>query len=142
MAGSTDQRQHTGRQGEDLAAAYLAGQGYTILARNWRTRRGEIDIVAQDGVCLALVEVRTRIASGGAGAALPLETRPPQAGPAFGPPEDSVTPHKQRQIAAMAQAYVFERAWSGPYRVDVVAVELDRKGAVVRLSHYRDAVGG
>jgi putative endonuclease len=142
MVDTNDHRRQTGRQGEDLAAAYLAGLGYTILARNWRTRRGEIDIVAQDGICLALVEVRTRVASATAGASLPLETRPPRAGPAFGPPEDSVTLHKQRQLAAMAQAYVFERAWAGPYRVDVVAVELGRDGAALRVTHYRDAVGG
>src|SRR5512133_2782628 len=100
MPDSRDHRQQIGRQGEDIAAAYLTGQGYTILARNWRTRRGEIDIVAQDGPCLALVEVRCRVAPAGAAAA--LQDRPPGAGPALGPPEDSINPHKQRQLAAMA----------------------------------------
>ncbi len=129
MPESSDRRQRIGRRGEELASAYLAGQGYTILARNWRTRRGEIDIVAQDGACLALVEVRTRTVSSGAG-------------PALGPPEDSVTKEKRRRLAAMAQAYVFESDWVGPYRVDVVAVELDREGRPRRISHYRDAVEG
>lgn len=140
MPESSDHRRQTGRQGEDIAAAYLTGLGYTILARNWRTRRGEIDIVARDGACLALVEVRSRIAP--AAPSTPLQGRPPGAGPVFGPPEDSVTPHKQRQLADMAQAYVFESAWPGPYRVDVIAVELDRDGRPRRVSHYRDAVGG
>ena len=139
MPDSRDHRQQIGRQGEDIAAAYLTGQGYTILARNWRTRRGEIDIVAQDGPCLALVEVRCRVAP--AGAAVALQDRQPGAGPALGPPEDSITPHKQRQLAAMAEAYIFESVWPGPYRIDVIAVELDRAGRSQRVSHYRDAVG-
>ena len=54
----------TGRFGEDAAAEYLAGQGYAIVDRNWRCGRMEIDIVAQRGSRLAIVEVKTRTASG------------------------------------------------------------------------------
>ncbi|WP_030455670.1 YraN family protein [Herbidospora cretacea] len=57
-----------GRAGEELAAGYLVGEGMEILARNWRCREGEIDIVARDGAVLVVVEVRTR-SSGAYGSA-------------------------------------------------------------------------
>ena len=123
-------RQIVGRRGEDCAAAYLERQGYAIIARNWRTRRGELDIVARDGEWLVFVEVRAR--QGG--------RRP--TGPILGAPEDSVTSTKQRQLAAMVEEYLFQAPWDGPKRIDVVAVELAADGALQRLTHYRDAVEG
>jgi putative endonuclease len=132
---SKDSRHETGRHGEDLAAAYLAEHGFTLVARNWRTRRGELDIVARAGDCLVLVEVRSRILAGRQGEA---GSDPPP----FGLPEDSVTRGKQRQLAAMAAAYVYETGWAGPYRVDVIGVELDRAGTLLSLRHYPDAIGG
>ena len=137
MAGATtggqgDGRSELGRRGEEAAAAYLAGQGYQLLARNWRTRAGELDIVARDGEWLVLVEVRARQRSGRRGEVAPL----------LGPPEESVTRRKQRQLAVMAQAYVFENRWEGPWRIDVIALEFLPNGKVGRLNHLRDAVGG
>jgi putative endonuclease len=123
-----------GAQGEQLAAAHLAGLGWQVVTANWRPHgaglRGEIDLVARDGEWLVLVEVRTR-RSGARGA-------PPH----LGPPEDSLTPRKQLQLAAMALAYVHEMCWAGPWRIDVIALELGRDDSVTRLAHYRDAVGG
>ncbi len=123
-------RQAVGRRGEDEAAAYLEQQGYVILARNWRTRAGELDIVARDGESLVFVEVRTRRAG------RQVET------PTAGVPEESVTPRKQLQLLAMADEYLFRLPWDGPTRIDVIALELARDGTVRRLAHYRDAVGG
>ena len=60
---ATDHRKPLGRLGEDLAARHLEQAGWQIVARNWRTRRGEIDIVARDGEWLVFVEVRTRRAA-------------------------------------------------------------------------------
>jgi len=51
-------RQTLGRRGEDLACALLEEQGYEIVARNWRCRRGEIDVVARDAACWVFVEVK------------------------------------------------------------------------------------
>lgn len=99
-------RQNTGKLGEDLATVELWHQGYAILARRYRTRYGEIDIVAQDGETIVFVEVKARRSD------------------RFGTAAESVTPWKQRRIAAMALDYL---AWSGrmdaPCRFDVVAID-------------------
>ena len=124
-----DRRKALGQQGEDLAAAYLAQQGYDLVTRNWRTRSGELDIVARDADWLVFVEVRTRRIGKGA------------ATPALGSPEESVTPRKQLQLAEMADAYLYEIPWGGRWRIDVIALELRADGSVARLNHLRDAVG-
>jgi putative endonuclease len=125
-----DRRRALGRQGEELAAAYLAQQGYHIVTRNWRTRSGELDIVAQEGEWLVFVEVRARRIRGGASV------------PVLGSPEESVTPRKQLQLVTMADTYLFEMKWDGLWRIDVIALELRADGSVARMNHLRDAVGG
>lgn len=123
-------RVNLGRQGEAIAAEYLIGRGCEIVVRNWRTRSGELDIIARDGEWLVFVEVRTRRAARGGAA------------PAFGRPEESVTPRKQLQLIAMSDEYLFQMPWDGPKRIDVIALELWPDGRVARLNHLRDAVGG
>lgn len=99
-------RQDTGKLGEDLAAVELWHQGYAILARRYRTRYGEIDIVAQDGDTFVFVEVKARRTD------------------RFGTAAESVRPWKQRRMAAMALDYL---AWcdrlESPCRFDVVAID-------------------
>jgi putative endonuclease len=125
----SDPRKSLGKLGEELACDHLARAGWHIVARNWRTRRGEIDIVARDGEWLVFVEVRARRAN-------------PRGGdPYLGRPEASVTPRKQLQLVQMAEAYLFVMPWSGPWRIDVVALEIAGDGSATRLAHYRDAVG-
>ncbi|MFN2165736.1 MAG: YraN family protein [Anaerolineae bacterium] len=119
-----NRRQRLGRLGEDLAARHLAAKGYEIMARNWRCREGELDIVAQDGECLALVEVRTR------------------RGTAVGSPEESITPAKQERLITLADAYVQAHDWPGDWRIDVVAIEMDRRGNLLRIDHYENAITG
>ena len=125
-----DRRKTTGARGETIAADYLRRQGYTITTTNWRCRHGEIDIVAQDGPTLVFVEVRTRRSSG------------------LGGPEESVTPAKQRRLAELAETYLQSleaegRNWTAPWRIDLVALRLDRAGsAVVNLNHVINAVEG
>jgi putative endonuclease len=126
----TNTRMALGRRGEELAAVYLAELGYETVARNWRTRRGELDLVARDGEWLVFVEVRARRIERAASA------------PMLGRPEDSVTPRKQLQLVAMADAYLFQMPWDGPWRIDVIALEIRQDGSVARLNHVRDAVGG
>lgn len=120
-----DQRRGTGQRGEELAAAHLARQGYEILARNWRCRAGEMDIIARRGEMLVFVEVRTR------------------RGRRLGTPEESVTPAKQARLIEVAQTYLQEIELAGsPWRIDVVAVVLDGRGQVRRFNHLESAVGG
>jgi putative endonuclease len=119
-----DNRQRLGRRGEDLAARLLAGKGYHIVARNWRCKVGELDLVTKDGDCLAFVEVRAR------------------RGRVMGSPEESITAAKQARLIDLAQAYVQAEEWFGPWRIDVVAIEMDRGGRLLRVEHYENAVTG
>lgn len=125
----TTSRKDLGRLGESLACDHLERAGWRIIARNWHTRLGEIDIIARDSEWLVFVEVRTRRANARGG------------DPYLGRPEDSITPRKQLQLARMAGAYLFDIPWSGRWRIDVVALEVAADGSVSRLAHYRDAVG-
>jgi putative endonuclease len=119
-----DDRRGLGRRGEDLAARQLAAQGYEVVARNWRCESGELDLVARDGECLVFVEVRTR------------------RGGAMGSPEESITAAKQARLIALADAYVQDNDWQGDWRLDVVAVEMDRRGRLQRVDHYENAITG
>lgn len=119
-----DARRGLGAMGEELAARRLSAAGYEIVARNWRCGAGELDLVARQGECLVVVEVRTR------------------RGEAMGPPEESITPAKQARLARLAEAYVQAVDWPGDWRIDVVAVELDGAGRLLRVDHYENAVIG
>lgn len=102
----TPHQERLGRQGEDLACHELRRRGYAILARRFRTRHGEIDIVARDGDVLVFVEVKARSSR------------------RFGGALGAVTPRKQRQVIAMAQRYMARVGWKArPCRFDVVAVQ-------------------
>jgi putative endonuclease len=120
-----DYKQKLGQRGEDIAAAHLGEQGYQILARNWRCPAGELDIVAREGETLAFVEVRAR------------------RGDRYGTPEESITPAKQAKLVELAQTYLQENGLSDEnWRIDVVALEMDRRGRVKRLNLIRNAVWG
>ncbi len=119
-----DDRRGLGRRGEEFAARQLEGKGFDIVARNWRCETGELDLVARDGECLVLVEVRTR------------------RGRSLGTPEESITPAKQARLIDLSEAYVQETGWPGDWRIDVVAIEMDRRGLVLRVDHYENAITG
>ena len=120
----TARRQQLGKSGEDLAVAELERRGYAILARRYRTRHGEIDVVARDGTTTVFVEVKARTS---------VE---------FGTAADAVTPRKQRQLVSMAVDYLVRHGLTDrPSRFDVVAVDGARAapGPEPRLTVYRDA---
>ena len=119
-----DARRGLGQRGEALAARQLAAKGYQIVARNWRCETGELDLVAQKGECLVMVEVRTR------------------RGQSMGSPEESITAAKQARLITLGEAYVQECEWNGDWRIDVVAIEMDRQGRLLRVDHYENAVTG
>lgn len=118
----TERRLSLGKQGEELACRHLEGLGYRILARNFRSRSGEIDIVAEDRGTLVFVEVKTR------------------SGVGFGSPLEAVTAHKQQQLGRLAMEYLAENRCHGrAARFDVVGVLLGGARPVLEL--VRDAFG-
>jgi len=110
-----------GSRGESLACDTLERAGYEILATRYRTRHGEIDIVARDRDCLVFVEVKTRRS---------IER---------GTPAEAVTPRKQRRVIAMARDYLARhRTDATACRFDVVAVLLT-DGAPPSIQLIRNA---
>jgi putative endonuclease len=100
-----DQRRATGQAGEAAAVQHLQRRGYVIVTTNWRTRYGEIDIVARDGDTVVFVEVRTRSSAG------------------FGTAGESVGARKRQRLVRMAEAYLQQHAPRSPARIDVVTVD-------------------
>jgi putative endonuclease len=115
-----DPRQQLGILGENAACEELQARGYAILARRYRTRYGEIDIVARDGDVTVFIEVKTRD------------------GTDFGDGAAAVTVWKQRRISRMALDYLTRhKLHERPCRFDVVAVGVATGTAVIEV--YRNA---
>lgn len=119
----TRERKDTGQKGEELAARYLQSKGYRILCRNYRCRFGEIDLVAEDKDAVVIVEVRTRRA------------------PCMVRPEETITWIKATRLIRLAEHYLASTSQDDrPWRVDVVAVEVDSEDMPLRIEQYLDAV--
>ncbi len=118
-------RKRLGDFGEDHAAHLLAGRGHVILARGWRCAAGEIDLVTLDGEELVFVEVRTR------------------RGESHGTPEESIAGRKAARLLRLGELFLQahpeheRRIW----RVDLVAIVIDRAGRLLRVTHHVNAVG-
>lgn len=107
-AGRRDRRGQIGRLGEDVAAEYISGLGWQVLARNWRTRYGELDLIAADGRTLTIVEVKTR------------------ASRTFVDPVAAVTPQKLRTMRLVTRQWLAEQSEFWPViRFDIVSIRLD-----------------
>ncbi|MCW3062894.1 MAG: YraN family protein [Solirubrobacterales bacterium] len=120
---ASDHRGALGRRGEDLAVAHLERLGYAVIARNHRTRYGEIDVIASDGRTLVFAEVKTRRGASRS----PLE---------------SVREGKQGQVRRMASAWLAEdhdRPRTRELRFDAIGVALDTRGRLVALEHVEGA---
>jgi putative endonuclease len=112
-----------GRYGEELAAQHLVGSGMSVLARNWRCRQGELDLVARDrDGTVVFVEVKTR------------------AGTGFGQPAEAVGRVKARRLRVLACAWLLANPQPGgpELRFDVVSV-VRRPGEQPKLTHLRGA---
>ena len=99
-------RQVQGADAEEHAARFLASRGLTLVERNFRTRMGEIDLIARDGPVLVFVEVRRRRSSA-----------------AWGGAAGSVDGLKRRRLEAAARFYLARFAVEPPCRFDVVAIQ-------------------
>ena len=116
----TLERQALGRSGEDLAFEEIERRGYAVLERRYRTRHGEIDIVARDGDTIVFIEVKARTTAERGAAA------------------EAVTVQKQRRLVTMATDYLSRHKLHGRRcRFDVVAI--DGVGEFQRLTLYRGA---
>lgn len=119
---SNDPRHILGRHGEQLAAEHLERLGFEVVARNHRTRYGEIDLIAADATTLVIVEVKTRRGSGS--------------------PWDNLDHRKQTQVRRMGRAYLSEvrdRPRRGHVRFDAIGVRFDQRGRFACLDHLVSA---
>ena len=112
-------KQELGKKGEDLAAAYLRKKGYEIVARNYRSGRSEIDILAQKDGWLIVVEVKTR------------ETD------AYGAPEESVGIGKINMLVQGVESYMLDKDLDCQVRYDIVSIILNTYKK--EITHLEDA---
>jgi putative endonuclease len=131
MAGEGDPRRRLGARGEELAARHLEARGYQVVERNFRTRYGELDVVARDARFLVFCEVKTRIVRDRA------RTRD-----ALGPFE-AIGPRKQRQVRAVAREWLTHSRLEGPrpagLRFDAIGISFDATGRLLALEHLEAA---
>jgi putative endonuclease len=127
-----DPRRTLGLHGEQIAAEHLQRLGYEVLARNVRTRHGEIDIVAREQAALVFVEVKTRCVRSSTSEAQPLA---------------GVHPYQRLRLRRLASAWLAARrgAKSGDavhfttIRFDAIGVSVDRRMRLLRLDHIEAA---
>ena len=127
---ASDRRRDRGEIGEEIAARHLEQHGYRVIERNFRTARGELDLIAADSSSIVFCEVKTRVARG-------------RAGPARG--IDAIGHVKRRRLRALAGQWLHARpAGSGRpararLRFDAIGVTLSPTGALIALEHVPDA---
>lgn len=118
-------RQEVGKLGEKAARDYLKKKGYSIKALNYRCREGEIDIICKKKDYLVFVEVRSKTGSD------------------FGIPEESMTFAKKGKLINAALSYLGNQIKPPElWRIDFVAVEINRGGRISRIEHIENAVTG
>ena len=125
---TTDPRRELGALGERLAADHLVRAGYVLIECNWRSRYGELDIVATDGRALVFCEVKTRVAGARTGPAGALE---------------SIGQVKRRRLRRLAREWLSEhsgeREFADELRFDAVGVTVNRAGGLLALEHLEAA---
>jgi putative endonuclease len=124
-----DPRRRLGEAGESLACRHLEARGFAVVERNFRTRYGELDVVAADSRYLVFCEVKTRIVRG----------RPGPLGPFA-----AIGARKRRQVRLMAREWLArDRSGGRPrppeLRFDAIGVSFDPSGRLVELDHLEDA---
>ena len=113
------QHNDLGKKGEQLAIDYLVKKGYTILDKNWRFQKAEVDIIAKKKETLAVVEVKTR------------------SGTDYGNPQDFVNPKKIKLLVSAIDEYVVSKNLDVDVRFDIIAIVHENKNFT--LEHLEDA---
>ena len=108
-----------GNEGENLAAEFLKKKGWEIVARNYRYRHAEIDLIIKRDDWTIFVEVKTRTSS------------------YFGQPEEFVDAQQARRIFEAAEEYIYSTNWLGHIRFDIVSVKLGYQPEII---HFEDAI--
>ena len=128
MSGTPDPRRRLGQLGEQLATSHLEARGLRVIERNFRTRYGELDVIAADERHLVFCEVKTRMVHGDPG---PLG------------PFASIGGRKRRQVRLMARMWLARRPnraeRPAELRFDAIGVSVDRTGRLVALEHLEGA---
>ena len=128
---TADPRRLLGAHGEELAARHLEARGFEVIERNFRTRYGELDVVARDARFLVFCEVKTRIVARAAEAADVLG------------PFAAIGPRKQRQVRAMAREWLAQARLDGArppeLRFDAIGISFDASGRLLSLEHLEGA---
>jgi len=124
---ASDPRRRLGDLGERLARDHLRRAGYDVVDTNFRSRQGELDIVAADATTLVFCEVKTRVTGGSAGPASPLE---------------AIGPEKQRRLRRLAAEWLTRsgRVRGAPdLRFDAIGVVVNPRGELLSLDHIENA---
>ncbi|WMJ71775.1 YraN family protein [Cytophagaceae bacterium ABcell3] len=104
-----------GKNAENMAAMFFSEKGYQIVSRNYRYRRGEIDLIVQKDNLLVFVEVKYR-----------KSVR-------FGFPEEAVNSKKMELLQTTAEEFIFNRDWNGDIRFDIIAIDGNNN-----IAHFQD----
>ena len=125
-----NRRRQIGQLGEEMAAEFVTTLGWRVLDRNWRTRYGELDLIAADGATLVVVEVKTRASA------------------VYTDPVAAITPAKLRRMRLLTRQWLAAQppgaAWWEVIRFDAISVQLDLDDLdsrdTVRLRHHAGLV--
>jgi putative endonuclease len=118
-----DDRLSLGRRGEALAAEYLTSLGYSILGKNYRTRYGEIDLIAAQTGVIVFVEIKTRRTA------------------RYGWPEPALSRRKRDRMVATAESYMLDHPeLSDDWRVDVISIQVDPLTSAPDIVHFEHAL--
>ena len=109
----------TGAYGETMAANFFHANGFEIVARNYRFRHSEIDLIVKKDDWLLFVEVKTRSSS------------------SYGEPEEFVDARQVNKLFEAAEEFIYANDWQGNIRFDIVSVKLGTKPEII---HFEDAI--
>jgi putative endonuclease len=115
----SDYNRRLGQYGEQLAAQFLIKRGCLIIAKNFRTRFGEIDLIAQAGDEILFVEVKTRTAS------------------TFGYPEYAVDHQKISHLVQAARAYLEQNSLNSVWRLEIISIELNKQAKTAKIKRFQ-----